>query len=342
MNEVLLYSPIESLKDSNEPIITNTTESNQEGYPLTKENSKRFVLFPIKYPQIWSLYKQLESDFWLREKYDFSTDLNDWRHLNENERWFISHVLIYLASASNGLVTECLARRFMNEIQIAESRSYLGFVICTENIHSETYATIIDLFIQNEKIKLLNNDEWVKNKRVYCHKWITENNSFSERLVAYCAYQYLFFGGSFCALSWFKKQHILLNTTLANDQIKKDKHEHCKFGCLLYSMLYVKLDQTVVHTIINEAVECEKDFITNMLPIKLIGLHSDLMRQYIEFLADQLLQALGYQKLYQALNPYFWVEHISLQTSFSEKQITHVLNNKINTEANVFITSDEF
>lgn len=301
--------------------------SKQTTEVLLKENKNRFVLFPIKYQEVWEMYKKAEASFWTAEEIDLSHDLVDWEKLNDNERHFISHVLAFFA-ASDGIVNENLAIRFSNEVQIPEARCFYGFQIAMENIHSETYSLLIDTYIKDPvmKDKLFNAIETVPavgKKAEWALKWINDTDSFAERLVAFAAVEGIFFSGSFCSIFWLKKRGLMPGLTFSNELISRDEGLHCDFACLLYSMLQDKLSQDTIHKIIGDAVTIEKEFITEALPVNLIGMNAEMMSQYIEFVADRLLVALGYSKLYNAKNPFDWMELISLQgkTNFFEKRV---------------------
>lgn len=298
----------------------------QENEVLLRENKDRFVILPINYPAIWDMYKKHEASFWTAEEIDLSGDLKDWANLNDGERHFISHVLAFFA-ASDGIVNENLAINFMSEVQLPEARSFYGFQIAMENIHSETYALLIDTYVKDpvEKDRLfhaIETVECVKKKAEWALRWI-ENGSFAERLVAFAAVEGIFFSGSFCAIFWLKKRGLMPGLTFSNELISRDEGLHCEFACLLYSMLEGKLPKERVQEIIVDAVEIEKEFITEALPVKLIGMNADLMKQYIEFVADRWLVELGNTKYYNATNPFDFMELISLQgkTNFFEKRV---------------------
>jgi len=296
--------------------------------PLLKENKHRFVLFPIQYADIWSMYKRAEASFWTSEEIDLHADLTDWSlKLNDNERHFISHVLAFFA-ASDGIVLENIAARFMKEVQIPEARCFYGFQLSMENIHSETYSLLIDSFIRDPVrrtylFNAIDTIDCVKKKAEWAMRWITSSNSFAERLIGFAAVEGIFFSGSFCAIFWLKKRGLMPGLTFSNELISKDEGLHCDFACLLYSKLLRRLPQQAVHDIISRAVECEKEFVCDALPVDLIGMNSRMMAQYIEFVADRLLYALGYDKLYKAKNPFDWMEMISLEgkTNFFEKRV---------------------
>lgn len=296
--------------------------------PILKENPSRFVLFPIRYPEVWKMYKKHESVFWTTEEIDLGKDITDWQEkLNENERYFISHVLAFFA-ASDGIVNENLAQQFIMEVQIPEARCFYGFQIAMENIHSLTYSLLIDTFIKNEKEKdrLFNAIETipcVQKKAEWALKWINNDNSFGERLVAFAAVEGIFFSGSFCAIFWLKKRGLMPGLTFSNELISRDEGLHCEFACLLFSMLKYAPKAEVVKKIISEAVEIETEFIVNSLPCALIGMNAELMTQYIKFCADRLLYTLVKEKIYRTENPFDFMEMISLEgkTNFFERRV---------------------
>lgn len=293
---------------------------------LLQENKDRFVLLPINYPRIWEMYKKHEASFWTAEEIDLSGDNKDWNALNDGERHFISHVLAFFA-ASDGIVNENLAVNFMSEVQLPEARCFYGFQIMMENIHSETYALLIDTYIKDnaEKNRLFHAIETVpavKRKAEWALRWIN-NGSFAERLVAFAAVEGIFFSGSFCSIFWMKKRGLMPGLTFSNELISRDEGLHCEFACLLYGMLQTKLSESEVHGIIRDAVEIEKEFVTEALPVALIGMNAKLMQQYIEFVADRWIAELGYKTIYNTTNPFDFMEMISLQgkTNFFEKRV---------------------
>lgn len=316
---------------------------------LLKDNKDRFVLLPINYPAIWEQYKRHEASFWTAEEIDLSSDLKDWASLNDGERHFISHVLAFFA-ASDGIVNENLAVNFMSEVQIPEARCFYGFQIMMENIHSETYALLIDTYIKDpvEKDRLFHAIDTVpavKKKAEWALRWI-ENGTFAQRLVAFAAVEGIFFSGSFCSIFWLKKRGLMPGLTFSNELISRDEGLHCEFACLLYSMLQGKLTEAEVHEIIGDAVVIEKEFITDALPAALIGMNADLMKQYIEFVADRWLVALGCKKMFNSTNPFDFMEMISLQgkTNFFEKRVgdyqkAGVMGNK---ETQTFSLDEDF
>ena len=318
--------------------------------PILQENKNRFVLFPIKHREIWEMYKKAEASFWTAEEIDLSPDTQDWENkLNNDEKHFIKHVLAFF-SASDGIVNENLAINFMNEVQYPEARCFYGYQIMIENIHSETYSLLIDTYIKDpvEKDKLfraMETVDCVKKKAEWALKWIS-NGSFAERLVAFAAVEGIFFSGSFCSIFWLKKRGLMPGLSFSNELISRDEGLHCDFACLLYSQLTNKLSEDRVKEIIINAVEIEKEFVTDAIPVRLIGMNAEMMRQYIEFVADRLLGALGCKKVYNATNPFDFMELISLQgkTNFFEKRVAEyqksgVMNKK---EENVFKLDEDF
>lgn len=298
----------------------------QEEEVLLRENKDRFVILPINYPAIWEMYKRHEASFWTAEEIDLSSDQKDWENLNNGERHFISHILAFFA-ASDGIVNENLAVNFMSEVQIPEARCFYGFQIMMENIHSETYALLIDTYVKDTKerthlLHAIDTVPCVQRKAKWALRWI-EEGSFAERLVAFAAVEGIFFSGSFCSIFWLKKRGLMPGLTFSNELISRDEGLHCEFACLLYGMLQNKLSQERVYEIIKEAVIIEKEFVTDALPVDLIGMNARLMQQYIEFVADRWLQELGYPKVYNATNPFDFMEMISLQgkTNFFEKRV---------------------
>ncbi len=296
--------------------------------PLLRENKDRFVIFPIQHDDIWQFYKQHEAGFWTAEEIDLQIDLSDWADkLNDDERYFIKHILAFFA-ASDGIVNENLAENFVHEVQYPEARFFYGFQIAMENIHSETYSLLIDTLIKDpiEKDHLLHaieTVECVQKKAEWALRWISKG-SFAERLVAFAAVEGIFFSGSFCSLFWLKKRGLMPGLTFSNELISRDEGLHCDFACLLYNKHIVnKLDKKTVMKIIMDAVEIEKEFVTDALPVNLIGMNAKLMQQYIEFVADRLLMELGNEKVFNATNPFDFMEMISLQgkTNFFEKRV---------------------
>ncbi|MEQ9165885.1 MAG: ribonucleotide-diphosphate reductase subunit beta [Fulvivirga sp.] len=295
--------------------------------PILQENNSRFVLFPIKHDDIWEYYKKAEASFWTAEEIDLSQDLKDWANMTDNERHFISHVLAFFA-ASDGIVNENLAEHFVSEVQYTEAKFFYGFQIAMENIHSETYSLLIDTYVKDNamKDKLFNAIETmdcVKRKADWALRWIDEGN-FQERLIAFAAVEGIFFSGSFCSIFWLKKRGLMPGLSFSNELISRDEGLHCDFACLLYNNHVVnKLPEQTIIDMIQDAVSIEKDFVTDALPVNLIGMNAELMCQYIEFVADRLLNELIGRKIYGSTNPFDFMEMISLQgkTNFFEKRV---------------------
>lgn len=323
--------------------------SKNTGELLLAPDDNRFVMFPIKCDDIWKMYKKQVDCFWRAEEIDLSKDLINWESLNADEKYFISMILAFFA-ASDGIVLENLASRFMNDVQLAEARAFYGFQIAMENIHSETYSLLIDTYIKDreEKSKLFNaisNYPCIKKKSDWAQKWIHDNrSSFATRLVAFACVEGIFFSGAFCSIYWLKKRGLMPGLTFSNELISRDEALHCEFAVLLYSKLQKKIDKSRIHEIIKEAVDIETEFINEALPCKLIGMNSELMTQYIKFVADRLSLQLGYKKIYNVTNPFQWMELISLEgkTNFFEKRVgDYALANKSKTEE-VFEFKEDF
>lgn len=293
---------------------------------LNKKDN-RFVLFPIQHHKIWDMCKKHKASFWTAEEIDLAHDLQDWDKLNVNEKHFIKHVLAFFA-ASDGIVLENLAVRFMSDVPIPEARCFYGFQIMMENIHSETYSLLIDTLIKStgEKQKLFNAIDHIpcmKKKAEWALKWISSDRPFGERLVAFSVVEGIFFSGSFCAIFWLKKRGLMPGLCFSNELISRDEGLHCDFACLLHSMLDDKPTEQTVHAIVREAVCIEQEFISLALPVCLLGMNTHLMKIYIEFCADRLLTSLNCSKLFNVSNPFNWMEMISLQgkTNFFEKRV---------------------
>jgi len=296
--------------------------------PILEPNENRFVLFPIQHDDIWSFYKRAEASFWTAEEIDLSPDLIDWENkLNDNERHFVKHVLAFFA-ASDGIVNENLAENFLSEVQYTEAKFFYGFQIAMENVHSETYSLLIDTYIKdtadkNYLFNAIDTMDCVRKKADWALRWIEQGN-FAERLVAFAAVEGIFFSGSFCSIFWLKKRGLMPGLSFSNELISRDEGLHCDFACLLYNNHVVnKLSKDQIKEIILDAVAIEKEFILDALPVKLIGMNSDLMSQYIEFVADRLLQELGNDKEFNATNPFDFMDMISIQgkTNFFEKRV---------------------
>jgi len=301
---------------------------NKMNEPILTENPNRFVLFPIQHDDIWKMYKKAEASFWTAEEIDLGADLIDWNEkLSDDERFFVKHVLAFFA-ASDGIVNENLAENFVAEVQYTEAKFFYGFQLMMENIHSETYSLLIDSYIKDtaEKNMLFNaidTLDCVKKKAEWALRWI-DNGSFVERLVAFAAVEGIFFSGSFCSIFWLKKRGLMPGLSFSNELISRDEGLHCDFACLLYNNHVVnKLPKERIREIITNAVEIEKEFVNDALPVRLIGMNADMMSQYIEFVADRLLVELGNAKVYNATNPFDFMDMISLQgkTNFFERRV---------------------
>eukprot|EP00428_Durinskia_dybowskii_P027285 CAMPEP_0170238478 /NCGR_PEP_ID=MMETSP0116_2-20130129/18994_1 /TAXON_ID=400756 /ORGANISM="Durinskia baltica, Strain CSIRO CS-38" /LENGTH=395 /DNA_ID=CAMNT_0010489291 /DNA_START=54 /DNA_END=1241 /DNA_ORIENTATION=+ len=309
--------------------------------PLLKPNPYRFVLFPIQDSELWEMYKKAEASFWTSEEIDLGSDMRDWATLTKNERHFISHVLAFFA-ASDGIVNENLAQNFMTEIQSPEARCFYGFQIAVENIHSETYSLLIDTYIKDPKERLhllhaIDTVPCVNRKATWALQWCNaEYASFAERCIAFCVVEGIFFSGSFCAIFWLKKRGLMPGLSFSNELISRDEGLHCDFACLLYKKLKHQLPESRIVEIVTHAVDIEKEFVSDALPVELIGMNSRLMSQYIEFCADRLLVALGCSKFYRSPNPFDWMETISLQgkTNFFEKRVGEYAKSGVGVEQN--------
>ncbi|NRB46750.1 MAG: ribonucleotide-diphosphate reductase subunit beta [Saprospiraceae bacterium] len=319
--------------------------------PILEENPNRFVLFPIVHDDIWQFYKKSEASFWTAEEIDLSQDLTDWSNkLNDDERHFVKHVLAFFA-ASDGIVNENLAENFVSEVQYTEAKFFYGFQIMMENIHSETYSLLIDTYINDTKEKdylfnAIETMDCVKKKAEWALRWIDEA-SFAERLIAFAAVEGIFFSGSFCSIFWLKKRGLMPGLSFSNELISRDEGMHCDFACLLYNNhIQNKLSKDTIRTIISDAVEIEKEFVSDALPVNLIGMNSDLMCQYIEFVADRLLAALQQEKIFNVENPFPWMDMISLQgkTNFFEKRVGDYQKSGVMTdrEKQVFTLDEDF
>ncbi len=318
--------------------------------PILEENPNRFVLFPIKHNDIWSWYKKAEASFWTAEEIDLSQDLIDWEKLSNDEKHFVKHVLAFFA-ASDGIVNENLAENFVSEVQYTEAKFFYGFQIMMENIHSETYSLLIDTYIKDTKEKdylfnAIENLACVKKKADWALRWI-DNGNFAERLVAFAAVEGIFFSGSFCSIFWLKKRGLMPGLAFSNELISRDEGMHCDFACMLYNDHVVnKMSPEVLEKIITDAVTIEKEFVSDAIPVKLIGMNSEMMCQYIEFVADRLLETLGNEKIYNVENPFPWMDLISLQgkTNFFEKRVGDYQKSGVMTERDkqVFSLDEDF
>jgi ribonucleotide reductase beta subunit family protein with ferritin-like domain len=317
--------------------------------PLLAPDDNRFVMFPIKYDDIWQMYKKQIDCFWRAEEIDLSKDLDNWNSLNQDERYFISMILAFFA-ASDGIVLENLASRFMNDVQVSEARAFYGFQIAMENIHSETYSLLIETYIKDkeEKNKFFNAIEHypcIKKKSDWAQKWINDNrSSFATRLVAFACIEGIFFSGAFCSIYWLKKRGLMPGLTFSNELISRDEALHCEFAVLLYSKLLKKVDKSRINEIIKEAVDIEIEFICKALPCKLIGMNADLMSQYIKFVADRLAVQLGYKKIYNVSNPFDFMELISLdsKTNFFEKRVSEYALATVSGKEEAFEINEDF
>ena len=299
-------------------------------------DENRFVMFPIQHDDIWQMYKRQVDCFWRAEEVDLSKDINDWNKLNSDEQQFIKMVLAFFA-ASDGLVLENLANRFMGDVQLSEARAFYGFQIAMENIHSEMYSLLIDTYIHDstEKTKLFEatqNYPCIAKKADWAKKWIGDESScFASRLVAFAAIEGIFFSASFASIYWIKKRGLMPGLTLSNEFISRDEALHTEFAILLYSKLQTKLNKTRIYEIIQEAVSIEKEFITEAIPCRMIGMNSKLMIQYIEYVADRLVLQLGYDKIYHSQNPFDFMELISMESKvnfFERTNSEYALANK--------------
>ncbi|KAL2181980.1 ribonucleotide reductase [Thermothelomyces heterothallicus CBS 202.75] len=316
-------------KEAPKPAVAPTIKPEEADEPLLQENPQRFVLFPIKYHEIWQMYKKAEASFWTAEEIDLSKDLHDWNNrLNDDEKYFISHILAFFA-ASDGIVNENLVERFSGEVQVPEARCFYGFQIMMENIHSETYSLLIDTYIKEpaQRSHLFNAIETIpaiRKKADWALRWIADKKStFAQRLVAFAAVEGIFFSGAFASIFWLKKRGLMPGLTFSNELISRDEGLHTDFACLLFSHLNHRPSKQVIEDIIVDAVRIEQEFLTEALPCALLGMNANLMKQYIEFVADRLLVALGNEKVYRSTNPFDFMENISLggKTNFFEKRV---------------------
>lgn len=318
--------------------------------PILNETANRFVMFPIKDQQIWEMYKKAEDSFWRVEEVDLTKDVDDWISLHDSEKYFISMILAFFA-ASDGIVLENLALRFMTDVQLAEARAFYGFQIAMENIHSIMYSQLIATYIndtteQNKLFNALENFPCIQKKADWAMKWINDNESqFATRLVGFACVEGIFFSGAFCAIYWLKKRGLLPGLTFSNELISRDEALHTEFAILLYKKIHSKLKKSQIEQIIKEAVEIEKEFICEALPCDLIGMNSKLMSKYIEFVADRLAVQLGNSKIYNSSNPFDFMEMISLEgkTNFFEKRIAeYALATKNNNSDEIFNFDENF
>lgn len=306
--------------------------------PILTESEDRFVLFPLKELGLWELYKKQVACFWTPEEIDLSSDLNEWKSLEEGERHFIKHVLAFFA-ASDGIVLENLAVRFLGEVQLPEARCFYSFQMAMEMIHSETYSLLIDAYISDraEKTRLFKatqNFPSIKKKADWALKWIRPGAPFSERLVAFAIVEGVFFCGSFCAIFWLKKRNLLHGLTFSNELISRDESLHCQFACALYRKLQTRADPDRVAAIVREAVAIETEFVTEALPVDLIGMNKGLMAQYVRFVADHWLEQLGHEPIWRVENPFEFMKQISLdgKTNFFEKRVSEYARAGVNAD----------
>ena len=310
--------------------------------PILQENKNRFVIFPIEHHDIWEWYKKMEASFWTAEEIDLHQDLTDWNDkLNKDEKYFIKHILAFFA-ASDGIVNENLAENFVNEVQYSEAKFFYGFQIMMENIHSETYSLLIDTYVKDEAEKnqlfqAIDVFPAIQKKAKWALKWI-ESDSFAERLIAFAAVEGIFFSGAFCSIYWLKKRGLMPGLTFSNELISRDEGVHCDFAVHLHNHhLINKVPKERIEEIILDALNIEREFVTESLPVSLIGMNSKLMTQYLEFVTDRLLNELGCEKQFNVTNPFDFMDMISLQgkTNFFEKRVSEYQ------KAGVLITDDK-
>ena len=317
--------------------------------PLLTPNDNRFVMFPIQYDDIWKMYKKQVDCFWRAEEIDLTKDLADWDRLEKDEQYYISMILAFFA-ASDGIVLENLALRFMGDVQVSEARAFYGFQIAMENVHSESYSLLIDTYIQDEEHKerlfnAIDTFPCIKKKADWAKKWIGDNrSSFATRLVAFACIEGIFFSGAFCSIFWLKKRGLMPGLTFSNELISRDEALHTEFAVLLYTKLQKKINKSRIYEIVREAVEIETEFICEALPCRIIGMNSELMTQYIQFVADRLCLQLGYDKIYGTANPFHFMELISLEskTNFFEKRVADYALATKDKDADIFEFNADF
>ena len=317
--------------------------------PLLTPNDKRFVMFPIEHDDIWKMYKKQVDCFWRAEEIDLTKDITDWVRLEKDEQYFISMILAFFA-ASDGIVLENLALRFMGDVQVSEARAFYGFQIAMENIHSQCYSLLIDTYIKDEEYKdrlfnAIDTFPCIKKKADWAKKWIADNrSSFATRLVAFACIEGIFFSGAFCSIFWLKKRGLMPGLTFSNELISRDEALHTEFAILLYTKLQKKINKSRIYEIVREAVEIETEFICDALPCRIIGMNSDLMTQYIQFVADRLCLQLGYDKIYGTANPFPFMELISLEskTNFFEKRVADYALATKDKDADIFEFNADF
>lgn len=337
-----------NIDDEIKPLVSKSdgvaVDNNKSGFdpeiePLLKENPRRFVVLPIEYPDIWQMYKKAEASFWTAEEVDLSKDMGDWETLKKDEKHFISHVLAFFA-ASDGIVNENLVENFSVEVQVTEARCFYGFQVAIENVHSEMYSLLIDMYIKDaaEKNLLFNAIETlpcIKKKAEWAFKWMHADRPFPERVIAFASVEGIFFSGSFAAIFWLKKRGLMPGLTFSNELISRDEGLHCDFACLMFKHVIQKPTAAVIKAIVCEAVSIEQEFLTEALPCALIGMNNGLMKTYIEFVADRLLVALGQEKVYHSENPFPFMENISLEgkTNFFEKKVSEYQKSGVMTQS---------
>jgi ribonucleoside-diphosphate reductase subunit M2 len=319
--------------------------------PILTPTNDRFCTFPIRYTSLWEMYKKAQASFWVAEEIDLQSDTKDWLKLTENEQFFLSHILAFFAN-SDGIVMENLGTRFMNDVQIPEARAFYAFQTMIESVHGEVYSLLIESYIKDpeQKMKLFKAIETIpviEKKAQWALTWITSTHSFAERLIAFACVEGIFFSGSFCAIFWMKKRGLMPGLTFSNELISRDEGLHRDFACLLYSLLDTKSEHVL--EIVLGAVEIEKEFVCETLPVDLIGMNKELMSDYIEFVADHLLCSLGLPKHFSTVNPFEWMELISLQgkTNFFEKRVGEyqkagVMDSLVNSNSRVFSLEEDF
>nr|DBA24070.1 TPA: hypothetical protein GDO54_011773 [Pyxicephalus adspersus] len=333
------------------PYLSESNRNNIEDEPLLRRNSRRFVIFPIQYPDIWKMYKKAQASFWTVEEVDLSKDLVHWEKLKADEKYFISHILAFFA-ASDGIVNENLVERFSQEVQVPEARCFYGFQILIENVHSEMYSLLIETYIKDPHrrdflFNAIETTPCVKKKAEWALCWISDRKAtFGERVVAFAAVEGIFFSGSFAAIFWLKKRGLMPGLTFSNELISRDEGLHCDFACLMFRYLVNKPSQQRVTEIVVSAVRIEQEFLSEALPVDLIGINCRLMKTYIEFVADRLLVELGFSKVFEAENPFDFMENISLEgkTNFFEKRVSEYQRFAVMspTQDNVFTLDADF
>ena len=318
---------------------------------LLDKSENRYVIFPIQHDKFWEMYKKSEANFWTTEELDLSKDMNDYNKLSPDEQYFINNILAFFA-ASDGIVNENLVERFCNEVKILEAKFFYGFQIAMENIHSETYSLLIDTYIKdlplkNKLFNAIDTIPSVKKKAEWTLNWIGDKSDFGKRVIAFACVEGIFFSGAFCSIFWLKKRGLMPGLCHSNELISRDEGLHTEFAVLIHHTLQNKCPDKEIYEIVKEAVSIEKEFITESLPCKLIGMNNDLMKQYIEHIADRLLLMFGLEKVYNSNNPFDWMEMISIQgkTNFFEKRVGEYSNNanpNSNSEDNIFELDDNF